>query len=137
MDGVSITNHHVMKNYNRPGTFSESNLKVTPEAMGFTGIKGLCRHSPVWAISSKACGQGLYHFVTTLGFFLKKNLLITTGYHKKKTKKDVEHFKKFNAHPLWMKSYNEKCALQPYNKVILMSLQNSDLQEVELGLCGN
>jgi hypothetical protein len=63
--------------------------------------------------------------------------LITTGYHKKKTKKDVEHFKKCNAHPLWMKSYNEKCALQLYNKVILMSLQNSDLQEVELGLCGN
>jgi len=67
VDGASITNHHVMKNYNRPGTFSESNLKVTPEAMGFTGIKGLCRHSPVWAISSKARGQGLYHCVKTLG----------------------------------------------------------------------
>jgi hypothetical protein len=38
-----------------------------PEAMGFTGIKGLCRHSPVWAISSKAHGQGLYHCVKMLG----------------------------------------------------------------------
>ncbi len=35
--------------------------------MGFTGIKGLCRHSPVWAISSKAHGQGLYHCVKMLG----------------------------------------------------------------------
>jgi hypothetical protein len=26
VDGASITNHHVMKKYNRPGTFSESNL---------------------------------------------------------------------------------------------------------------
>jgi hypothetical protein len=77
--------------------------------------------------------------------------MITTGYHKKKTEKDVEHFEKCNAHyafwdmrimflknahPLRMKSYNEKCALQLYNK-FLMSLHNSDLQDVELALCGN
>jgi hypothetical protein len=67
--------------------------------MGFTGIKGLCRHCPVWANSSKAHGQGLYHCVKTLGFFLKTIYLsITTGYHKKKTKKDVAHFEKCNAH---------------------------------------
>jgi hypothetical protein len=78
--------------------------------------------------------------------------MITTGYHKKKTKKDVEHFEKcnahyafrdmritffWNAHPVWMKSYNEKCALQLYNKFLLMSVHKSDLQEVELALCGN
>jgi hypothetical protein len=44
-----------------------------PEAMGFTGIKGLCRHSPVWANSSKAHGQGLYDCVKTSGF--KRNIL--------------------------------------------------------------
>jgi hypothetical protein len=63
--------------------------------MGCTGIKGLCRHSPVWANCSKARGQGLYHCVQTLGF--KKNIF-SLDHYRKKTKKDVEHFKKCNAH---------------------------------------